>query len=479
MNWSLLPSFKERDVRINWKAAPGTSLPAMRRIMTQAADELRKMPGIRNVAVHIGRAVTGDQVVGVELAQLWISIAPEADHGATLAAIRQMVQAYPGFDSDVQTYLTDKVKELLTRSGEPIVVRIQGPEREVLHREAEMVAKMLSGIPGLVNPRVEHPVETPHVKITVDLAAAGRVGLKPGDVRRAVATVFAGLEVGNLYEQQKVFDVVVWGAPKSRQHITNIRELLIDTPDNGHVRLADVADVRVVPTPAVIEREAVSRRIDIRADVAGRSGGAVMRDVKEQLRKIEFPLEYHPVLLGAYEERQAARWGTLIAALAAAIGVYLLLQACFQSWGLASLLFASLLVAPLGSVLAMLAAGGTVLLGSLAAGLAVLGIAVRQGIWLINHYQRLEREEGVAFGPGLVLRGTRERLGPILTGATAVGVALLPLVALGDIAGLEILHPMAVVILGGLVISAIMSLFVIPALYLRFASPPATAAGDP
>jgi Cu/Ag efflux pump CusA len=161
----------------------------------------------------------------------------------------------------------------------------------------------------------------------------------------------------------------------------------------------------------------------------------------------------------------------LIAALAAAIGIYLLLQACSQSWRLASLLFASVLAVPAGSVLATVAAGGTLSLGAVAACLAVAGIAVRQGIWLIDRYQRLEREEGEAFGQGLVLRGTRERLGPILTSATAVAAAVLPLVAFGDIAGLEILHPMAVAILGGLVTSAIMSLFMIPALYLRLASP--------
>jgi CzcA family heavy metal efflux pump len=471
MSWSLLPSFKERDVRVSWNEAPGTSLPAMRRTVAQAANELRQLPGVRNVTAHIGRAITGDQVVNVESAQLWVNLAPGADHDATLAAIRRTVQAYPGFNGDVQTYLTDKVKEVLPASGEPVMVRVQGPERQVLRREAENVAKVLSRIPGLANPRVQHPVETPHVQVKVDLAAAARVGLKPGDVRRAVATVFAGLEVGNLYEQQKVFEVVVWGVPKSRQHLTNIRELLIDTPDDGHVRLADVADVRVVPTPAVIEREGVSRGIDIRADVAGRSVGAVRADVREQLQKIQFPLDYHAVLLGDYEERWAARWGMLVAALAAAIGIYLLLQACFQSWRLASLLFVSALAVPAGSILATLAAGGTVSLGAVAACLAVVGLAVRQGICSIGRYQRLEREEGEVFGLGLVLRGARERLGPILTSATAVGAAILPLAAVGGIAGLEILHPMAVAILGGLVTSTIMSLFLIPALYLRLASP--------
>ncbi len=400
-----------------------------------------------------------------------MSIDPKADYGATLAVIRDTVRAYPGFNADVQTYLSDRVKSVLTGKGEPIVVRVQGPEREVLHQEAEKVAKMLSGISGLANARLESRAETPQIEIKVDLAAAGKVGLKPGDVRRAAATVFAGLEVGNLYEQQKVFDVVVWGAPESRRSLTNVRDLLIDTPNDGYVRLADVADVRVVPTPAVIQRDGVSRRIDVTADAAGRSVSSILSEVKERLSKEKFPLEYHAVVLGGYEERQAALWQPLFAALAAAIGIYLLLQARFQSWRLAALLFASLLVTLLGGALAMLAGGATVLLGSLAGCLAVLGIAARNGILLIDRYQRLEREEGEAFGSGLVLRGTRERLGPILTSATAIGFALLPMIVFGNIAGLEILHPIAVVILGGVVVSAVTSLFVIPALYLSFASP--------
>src|SRR5262245_5216196 len=471
MSWSLLPAFNERDVRISWEAATGTSLTETRRMVTQAMQELRQLPGIRDVAAHIGRAKTGDQVVNVESAQLWVSIDPKADYARTLNAIRRAVQEYPGVDTNVETYLSDRVKAVLTRAGAPIVVRVQGPEREVLRAEAEKVVKILAEIPGIVNPRVESQVETPQVEIKVDLAAAGRVGLKPGDIRRAAATVFSGLEVGNLFEQQKVFEIVVWGAPESRQSLTNIRELLINTPEEGHVRLGDLAEVRVVPTPAVIEREGVTRRIEISADVTGRNVASTASEVGERLREAKFPFEYHAVLLGEQAERSAEGWRTFVTALGAAIGTYLLLQACLQSWRLAFLVFASLFVALAGGVLATFLAGGTVLLGSLAGGLAILAIAVRDGILLISRYQRLEREEGEALGPGLVLRGASERLGPILTSVTAIALALLPFVVLGNIAGLEILHPMAVAILGGVVASAIVSLFGLPALYLRLASP--------
>jgi Cu/Ag efflux pump CusA len=309
------------------------------------------------------------------------------------------------------------------------------------------------------------------VEIEVNLVAAGRVGLKPGDVRRAAATVFAGLEVGQLFQQQKVFDVVVRGTPEIRQSIADIRELLIDTPSGGHVRLADIADVRVVPTTAVIHREGISRYLDVQADVAGRDRGAVVADVEERLRKAAFPLEYHPVVLRDYTEQQAAHWRITVAALVIATGIYFLLQACFQSWLLASLFCLPLLAALAGGALGMLVAGGAVFLGSLAGLLGVIGVTVRQGVLLIDRIKHLEGDRGPAPpGPDLVLRAAQERFAPVVASALAIVAAMLPAVALGSAAGLEIMHPAAVVILGGTVASAAAILLLVPALYLSFAS---------
>jgi CzcA family heavy metal efflux pump len=465
---SLLPAFKERHLLIDWVGAPGTSHPEMSRIMIRASRELKSIPGVRDIGVHVGRAVTGDQVVGINSSQLWVSVDPKADYDATVAKIQEVVDGYPGLSRNVQTYLREKIREVLTGAGEAIVVRIYGANREVLRRKAEEVRQALAQIDGIVDLQVEGQVEEPQVEVKVDLAAAEPYGLKPGDVRRAAATIFAGLGVGSLFEEQKVFDVVVWGAPKTRQSLTNLRELLIDAPRGGHVRLGEVAEVRIRATPTVIQREAVSPRVNVVANVRGRDLGSVARDVKRRLQKVEFPLEYHPELLGEYAERQAAQNRMLGVAVAAAIGIFLLLQACFGSWRLASLAFLALPVALVGGVLAAFAGGGIISLGSLVGFLAVLGIAARNGITLINHYQRLEQYESETFGPDLVLRGTRERFVPILMTAATTAAALLPLVLFGDLAGLEIVHPMAVVILGGLVTSTLLNLHVIPALYVRF-----------
>jgi Cu/Ag efflux pump CusA len=309
------------------------------------------------------------------------------------------------------------------------------------------------------------------VEIEVDLAAAESHGIKPGDVRRQATTLLSGLQVGNLFEDQKVFDVVVWGVPEIRNSLTHIHDLLIETP-TGQVPLGEVADVRIAPSPIIIRRDAVSRFIDVSASVRGRALGAVAADIKSQLQTIEFPLEYHAEVLGESVERQAAQQRMLGVVVAAVIGIFLLLQAAFGSWRLA---FATLLTLPMalaGGALAAFAGGGVLSLGSLCGFLTVLGIAVRNNIVMTNHFHHLELREGEMFGPQLVLRGARERLAPLLMTALTTAAALLPVVLFGDIAGHEIVRSTAIVTLGGLVTATLLNLFVTPAVYLRFGSSP-------
>jgi Cu/Ag efflux pump CusA len=342
--------------------------------------------------------------------------------------------------------------------------------------------------------------EEPRVEIIPKLAECREHGIKPGDVRRAAATLLSGIEVGSLFQEQKVFEVVVWSKPELRDSLTKVKELLIDAP-TGQVRLEEVADVRVVSGPTVVEREAVARFLDVTADVRGRDLASVGRDVKAGLREINFPLEYRAELLGAPAERLAAKQRLWAFALAAAIGIVLLLQAAFGSWRLATLVFLLLPLALVGGLVAAFATGGDLSVGVMAGLFAVLGLAVRNCVLLIHRYQQLatgspeeqvdpevaefrsqfdqashldelgKRESEIT--PELVLRGTQERLVPILLTAAAVALAFLPFLLLGDIAGLEIARPTAIVILGGLVTATLVSLLVLPALYLWLKVKPA------
>jgi CzcA family heavy metal efflux pump len=464
----LLPAFKERDFLMHWVTAPGTSRPEMIRMTTQASAELRSIPGVRNFGAHIGRALTGDEIVGINFTENWVSVDPKVNYDQTVNAIRGTVRGYPGIVRDVQTYLKERTKEVLTGTGDTIVVRIFGPDLPTLRAKADEVRQALAGIDGLVDLHMETQVDIPQVEIKVDLAAAGRYGLKPGDVRRDVAVILASTGVGDVYREQKQYDAAIWNLPQTFNNLTSIRDLLVDTPDGGFVRLGDIADVRVVATPNEIKHEGNSRRIDVSANVHGRDLGSVVDEVKDHLESIALPLGYHSQLLGEFAEREQAQQRLLLIGAIALVGIFLLLQAAFGSWRLAAMAFLALPAALPGGLLAAYFGGGVLSLGSLVGFLTVLGIASRNGIMLISHYQHLEREEGVPFGPELVLRGARERLAPILMTALATAFALVPLAVAGNIAGQEIEYPMAIVILGGLITSTLLNLLIVPALYLRF-----------
>ncbi len=465
---SLFPQFKERDFLMHWVTLPGTSQPEEQRIVTQGSRELRAIPGIRNFGSHIGQALLGEEIAGVNFGENWISVDPKADYDKTVAALQDAVAGYPGVYTDVQTYLNERIKEVLTGTSEAIVVRIYGPDLEVLRSRAAEVEKVLHGIDGVVEAHADFVVDVPQMDVQVNLAKARRYGIKPGDVRRAASTLVAGEEVADIFRGGKAYDVQVWSTPQTRRSVTDVKDLLLDTPSGGHVRLGDVASVAVKPTPNLVERDNNSRRIDVGANVRGRDLGSVARQIDQRVKAIQFPRGYDAEVLGEYQERQAAQGRLMVFAVAAAIGILLLLQASFGSFRLAALSLLTLPMALVGGVLAASIGGGVISLGSLVGFFTVMGIAARNGILMINHFQHLERYEGEAFGPALVLRGAQERLSPILMTALATGLAVVPLVTAGQIPGHEIEHPLAVVILGGLVTSTLLNLFVVPSLYLRF-----------
>ncbi|HKZ92764.1 MAG TPA: efflux RND transporter permease subunit, partial [Candidatus Limnocylindrales bacterium] len=478
---SLLPDFKERDFLMHWVTAPGTSGPEETRISTRACIELRSIPGVRNCGSHIGQALLADEVVGIDFGENWISVDPAVDYDKTRAAIAEVVAGYPGLRRDVQTYLKERIREVLTGSSDAIVVRIFGPDLEVLRDKAVEVEAALAGIPGIIDLHRQLQTEIPHVAVEVDLAKAQDYGVKPGDVRRASAVMLASEEVGDIFVAGKAYDVHVFSTPETRQNLTDIEMLPIDTDSGGKVPMGRLASVRIAPTPNIISHQDLTRRIDVDANVEGRDLGAVVADVQLALDRIEFPEGHYPELLGEYAERQAAQDRLLLFALAAVVGVFLLLQASYGSTRLALLTLLTLPFALVGGVLAAWIAGdGIISLGSLIGFITILGIAARNGIMLINHFQHLERYEGEAFGPSLVIRGARERLSPILMTALATGLELVPLAIAGNLPGHEIEHPMAIVMLGGLITSTLLNLFIMPSLYLRFGRPsrmtPVTAA---
>jgi Cu/Ag efflux pump CusA len=464
---SFVPPFKEGDLLISWDGPPGTSREEMNRITARAGAELRAIPGVRNVDGHVGRALTSDQVVGANAAELWISIDRAADHDRTLAAIQDVISGYPGLSHAVGTYTTQRMEEVLRGPESDVVVRVYGQENDIIRTKADELAEALTGVDGLKDVQVAAAIEEPTLRIEVDLEAAGVRGVAPGDVRRAAATLLAGIEVGALFEEQKVFQVMVWGAPELRESLTSIRDLPIPTARGGEARLGDVADVSIGPGPSVIQREGVFRFVDVVASIDGRDFGAVMADVESRLAEIEFPLEYRAEVLGASLERQASLMQLLAIAAAAAIGVFLFLQAAIGSWRRALFVYLALPAAMVGAALGAILTGGFASIGVVAGTLAVFAIAVRNGVVTVDRYLELESAPGTPPQLDLIVDGARERLAPVLATAVTTTLALAPFIVLGGMPGIEILRPMAIVVIGGLASSTLFTLFLVPAAYFR------------
>ena len=307
LDTTVVPSFDERNLLVAWEGAPGTSLPETRRVTALAAAELRSIEGVADAGAFMGRAISADQIVNVDTAQLWVRIDDSADYDGTRDRIEAVLAGYPGVDTELTTYADFRLDDVLGATESPIEVRLYGENQEVLRAKAEEVRDAIAGVDGIVEPVVRNPPLEPTLKVEVDLDAAGAAGIKPGDVRRAAATLLSGIQVGSLFEEQKVFEVVVRGVPATQHSLSAVEDLRIDSPDGTAVRLGDVAQVQLAASPSVINREASAQAMDVAAGVDGRDRGDVAADVEEALDSVSFPLGFHAELRGGYADPRVGR----------------------------------------------------------------------------------------------------------------------------------------------------------------------------
>ena len=335
----------------------------MNRVMGLLSKDLRDIEGVSSVGGHVGRAVTSDQLGDVNDGEVWISMDDSADQAKVRASIEQAAARYPGIRTDLLTYSADRVAAAESGAGHDLVVRLYGQDLEELQKTGDSVAQAMSSVPDIRQAHVVPIAMQPTIKVEVDLAAAQRYGLRPGDVRREATTLASGLTVGNLYEQAKVFDVVVLGVPTTRHDLTGLEGIKIDTPSGEQVRLGDVAKVSVGTEPASIVHNEVMRSVDVVADITGRNPGAVADNVQAAVSSVPMPSEAHLQVLSPAAEQQADQRRFAIVSLAALIGIVLILQAATGRWRHAAAL---ILLAPLGAV-------GAVLLAPVTGGLGTAG----------------------------------------------------------------------------------------------------------
>jgi Cu/Ag efflux pump CusA len=384
------------------------------------------------------------------------------------------------------TYLQERIKEVLTGTGATIVLRIFGPELEGLRQEAARIKNAIehggpdgTQVAGVADLKMEAQVLIPQIELKIDSGRCAYHGLKPADVAGALETLIGGTKVAEVHQDQKVFDVFVWGHPDVRRTYQDLRLLDIDLPGGkGTVPLHAVADLHILSAQNSIRHEKASRCIDVTCNIKDRDLGSVVQDIKKRVDALPGREGYHVEFLGEYQARQENQRQLLLVGLLSLVGIGVLLYIDFRSLRLTLLVFLTLPFALIGGIAAAYFTGGVLSLGSLVGFITVLGIAARNGIMLVSHYRHLQTEEGVPFGRELIVRGAEERVSPILMTALAAGLGLLPLAISGSKPGYEVEYPMAVVILGGLFTSTLLNLLVLPVLYERFGSVPVTAAED-
>ncbi|MEZ6063017.1 MAG: efflux RND transporter permease subunit [Planctomycetaceae bacterium] len=462
----LMPKFRETDFLMHWVEKPGIGIDAMNRITLRASSELMDVAGVRNFGSHIGRATVADEVVGPNFTELWISIDDSRDYDATVAEVQTIVDGYPGLYRDLLTYLTERIKEVLTGTSASIVVRVYGPDMQQLRATAAEIESVIRPIDGVTTLKVEPQVLVPQIAIDINLDAAAQFGLTPGRLMQSVTTLVNGTQVGEMYRDQAIFPVVVRGKDRLRTDLATLGQLMIDTPSGAQVPLKSVATLTIVPAPNEIKREGASRRLDVTCNAEGRDLASVATDIEAAVRSgVQFGTGYHPEFLGEYAEARASRQRLLLLSLGSIIAITIILYVDFVSWRLVFLILLALPIALGSGLLGVMAGGGIISLGSLVGFVTVLGIAARNAIMLISHYRHLTAEQPHLSPRELILRGAEERLAPILMTALTTGLALVPLIVTGELPGQEIEYPMALVILAGLAGATLVNLLVLPVLY--------------
>ena len=472
-----LPDFREGHFVVGITMAPGTSLPEMKRLGSQISAELLKIPQIQSVSEQIGRAEGGEDTWGTHRGEMHIELKPTAgeDQEKVQDAIRDTLAKFPGLQTEVLTFLGDRIGETISGETAQVVVNIFGDDLDVLDEKANEVAVALNKVPGAADVQVSAPPGAPRVMIRLRPDRLTQFGFRPLEVLEAVRTAYQGDVVAQTYEGEKVFDVTVILEPAARQQPETIGDLLISNSQGGRMSLKQLAEVYLTTGRYAILHDGARRRQTITCNPAGRDVASFVADAQKQIgAQVKFPAGVYAEFSGAAQEQKHAQGELLLHSLAATAGIILLLAIVFRKASHLLLVLANLPFALVGGVLAIFLVGyfgegqGSLSLGTLVGFVTLFGITMRNSIMMISHFEHLVNEEGLPWGVETALRGATERLIPILMTALVTGLGLLPLALGSGEAGREIEGPMAIVILGGLVTSTALNLLVLPTLALRY-----------
>ncbi len=500
MGGEFLPEFQEGTYTVNLQSVPGTSLGESTRIARECERALLEIPEVVSVSRRTGRAELDEHAEGVQTSELDIRIDRHdklsdgwfawlmrtvpgfhdwgveklgRGHEELLGEIRERVTRIPGVQVNIGQPISHRLDHVLSGVRAQVVIKVFGQDLQVLREVSQDVYDSISDIEGIVDLQLEPQVEVSQVRLQVRREEAMRVGLAPGDLAPLLETAYRGRVVSQIVDGEMFHDLVVWYDEGARNSPERIQETILDTPSGRRVTLGQVARVVDTTGPNTIYREQVERRVVVQCNVAGRDLSGVVGDIEERLvpfreRLGRLGAGYRLELGGQYRAQREAMWRLGWLGGLSVVAILLLLKQCLGGWSSAIQVLVNIPLAAMGAVGMLWWMGVTTLsLAHWVGFITLIGMVSRNGILMISHYQHLMQEEGVAFSKEMIVRGSLERLVPVLMTACTSFVGLFPLLAGAGEVGKEILHPLAVVVFGGMISTTLLDQLVTPALYWR------------
>ena len=469
---SFIPELSEGHFIVHMAAVPGTSIDLSLQIGARVAQALLTIPQIRSVAQRAGRAELGTDTNGANYSEIEVGLKPalsgDEQEGAQ-AAIRHALAGFVGVNFSLDTPLSERISETLSGYTAAIAVNILGNDLDLLDQKAQEVARVLNGVPSVREVTVRSPPGMPQLTIRLRPSSLVRWGFEPTDVLDTLRAAYAGDTVGQTYQGNQVFDVILILNAEDRNSVSDIGNLPLRAPDGTLVPLKEVADIYEASSRYQIIHEGGRRVSIVTFNIARGSTAAVAQAAQTRIAsRVKLPAGVYVEFAGSAQAQKQAQANLLVNSIIVAVAVVLLLSIVTEGWRNLLLILVNLPFALVGGVLAVFSTGGFLTLGSMVGFVTVFGITLRNSILIISHYEHLVDAEGMTWGLATAIRGAGDRLTPIVMTSLVTGLGLLPLAVGGSTPGQEIEGPMAIVILGGLLTSMALNLLVLPTLALRY-----------
>ena len=471
---SFLPEFNEGALTVSVVTVPGTSLAEADAIGKRVEQILLADPGVDNTDRRQGRAELDEHAQGVNASEIDVTLKEGADKESLFESLRREFSAIPGTNVTIGQPIGHRIDHMLSGTRANIAVKIFGPDLYELRQVGARVRDAMQPVAGVADLQLEQQMDVPQLQIRADRGALARYGMTVGQLAEAIDVAFNGEVVSQVLQEGRSYDLVVRFPPEQRNSADAISGVIFDTPTGQKVPLSQLASIAVDRGPNTVSRENVQRKIVVQANVAGRDLGSTVADIQRAVAQgVSLPAGYHIVYGGQFESQSEATRVLGALSLLSIAAIFLILYAEFRSTRTAALVMANLPLALIGGILAVMLTGRVVSIASLVGFVTLFGIATRNGILLVSHYHQL-LGEGASLREAVV-RGSLERLSPILMTALTAGLALIPLALGGGEPGNELQTPMAIVILGGLLSATALNMLVLPALYTLYGGVPVAA----